>query len=169
MTGQVVWLTGLSGAGKSTIARALEQAVRVRGHGVYVLDGDAMRTGLCAGLGFSASDRSENVRRVGEVARILAEAGLVAICALISPTAADRARVRARLPPGRFLEIYINAPLAVCEQRDPKGLYARASRGDLQQLTGVSAPYEAPVAPDLELRTDRCSPAACVAAILDRL
>jgi adenylyl-sulfate kinase len=163
--GCVVWLTGLSGAGKTTIARALEAELRLQGRAVCVLDGDCLRRGLCADLGFSPADRQENIRRVGEVARLFADAGLICIVALISPYRRDRDRARAAAPAGRFVEVYINAPLAVCEQRDPKGLYARARAGELKDFTGVDAPYEAPSNPEVELRTDQCDVAGCVAQV----
>jgi len=152
--GLVVWLTGLSGSGKSTLALELERRLFLKGHQVYLLDGDNIRHGLSAGLGFSAADRSENIRRVGEAAKLFADAGFIVITAFISPLAADRARARAMLPEGRFIEVYVNAPLAVCRTRDPKGLYLRAERGEIPQFTGVSAPYEPPLKAELELRTD---------------
>jgi adenylyl-sulfate kinase len=163
--GGVIWLTGLSGSGKTTIARALEAELKAAGRAVFVLDGDGLRQGLCADLGFSPEDRQENIRRVGEVARLFAEAGLICIVALISPYRRDRARARAAAPPGRFWEIYVNAPLTVCEQRDPKGLYARARAGELREFTGISAPYEAPEQPDLELRTAEWDVSSCVARV----
>lgn len=161
-TGCVVWLTGLSGAGKTTIARALEAELRRTGRAACVLDGDCLRRGLCSDLGFSPEDRQENIRRVGAVARLFADAGLICIVALISPYRRDRDRARAAAPPGRFLEVFVNSPLKVCEQRDPKGLYARARTGELKDFTGISAPYEPPIAPDVELRTDQLSVAECV-------
>lgn len=163
--GGVIWLTGFSGSGKTTIARALEAELKAAGHAVFVLDGDQLRRGLCADLGYSPEDRQENIRRVGEVARLFAEAGLICIVALISPYRRDRARARAAASPGRFCEIYVNAPLAVCEQRDPKGLYARARAGELREFTGISAPYEAPEQPDLELRSAEWDVPTCVARV----
>jgi adenylyl-sulfate kinase len=163
--GCVIWLTGLSGAGKTTIARALETALQVEGRAVCVLDGDCLRRGLCSDLGFTPADRQENIRRVGEVARLFAEAGLICIVALISPYRQDRERARIAAGPGNFLEVYINAPLAVCERRDPKGLYARARAGELPDFTGISAPYEPPMPPELELRTDQLDVTACVAQV----
>lgn len=167
--GLVVWLTGLSGAGKSTIAVELERQLFGSGRQVYLLDGDNLRHGLNAGLGFSAGDRVENIRRAGEVAKLLAEAGQVVITAFISPFAADRERVRAILPPGRFVEVYVNAPVEVCRERDPKGLYARAARGEIPEFTGVTSPYEAPAEPDLELRTDLLTAGQAVEQLLEFL
>jgi adenylyl-sulfate kinase len=163
--GCVVWLTGLSGSGKTTIARALEVELRESGRAVCVLDGDCLRRGLCADLGFSPEDRQENIRRVGEVARLFADAGLICIVALISPYRRDRERARAAVPAGRFVEVFINAPLEVCERRDPKGLYARARTGELKEFTGVSAPYETPSKPEVELRTAEWDVAMCVAKV----
>jgi adenylyl-sulfate kinase len=167
--GGVIWLTGLSGSGKTTIAGALEAELKAEGHAVIILDGDRLRQGLCADLGFSPEDRQENIRRVGEVARLFAEAGLICIVALISPYRRDRARARAAAPPGRFWEIYVNAPLSVCERRDPKGLYARARTGELREFTGISAPYEAPEQPELELRTAEWDVPNCVARVRGEL
>jgi adenylyl-sulfate kinase len=167
--GGVIWLTGLSGSGKTTIAGALEAELKAAGHAVFVLDGDRLRQGLCADLDFSPEDRQENIRRVGEVARLFAEAGIICIVALISPYRRDRARARAAAPPGRFCEIYVNAPLSVCEQRDPKGLYARARAGELRDFTGISAPYEAPEQAELELRTAEWDVPNCVARVCAEL
>jgi adenylyl-sulfate kinase len=167
--GCVVWLTGLSASGKSTIATELERVLLSQGKPAYVLDGDKTRLGLCSDLGFSPEDRKENIRRMGEVARLFGDAGIICISAFISPYRADRDRARRIVPPGKFIEVYVNAPLEVCEQRDPKGLYARARSGELKEFTGISAPYEPPLNPELELRTDKLSVAECVAAILERL
>ena len=151
--GATVWLTGLSGSGKSTVAYALERAAVGAGRPAYVLDGDNLRHGLNADLSFSDADRAENVRRVGAVAALLADAGLVAVVPVISPFRAGRAAVRAAHEERglRYLEVFVDTPLVECERRDPKGLYARARRGDLAGLTGVDAPYEPPEAPDLVL------------------
>lgn len=149
--GVVVWLTGLSGAGKSTIAARVDAQLHARGRHSYILDGDNLRFGLCRDLGFSPEDRAENVRRLGEAARLLQDAGLIVLVAAISPYREDRARVRERLPPGRFLEVFVDAPLAVCESRDPKGLYRRARAGEITGFSGIDAPYEPPEAPDLRL------------------
>lgn len=154
----VIWLTGLSGAGKSTIADLLDRRLHTLAHPVAVLDGDNLRHGLNADLGFTDTDRSENIRRVGEVAALMADAGLIAIVSLISPFARDRARAREAVGSERFLEVFVDAPVEVCRQRDPKGMYARADAGSLPKFTGVGAAYEAPVAPDLHLRTNEISP-----------
>ncbi|MGA2867226.1 MAG: adenylyl-sulfate kinase [Verrucomicrobiota bacterium] len=167
--GRVIWLTGLSSAGKSTIATELERALFNLGRHVYVLDGDNMRHGLCSDLGFSPQDRAENIRRVGEVAKLFADAGVVCITAFISPYRADRDFARRILPPGKFVEVFVNAPLAVCEQRDPKGLYAKARAGEIKEFTGISAPYEPPANPEVELRTDRLTAAESVAKLLEYL
>jgi len=155
--GCIVWMTGLSGAGKSTLAKALEQSLLRSGTLCAILDGDVLRTGLSRNLGFTPDDRSENLRRATELAIHLADAGVVVIGALISPFRTDRAgaaeRAKERGVP--FAEVFINAPLAVCERRDPKDLYKRARAGKIPQFTGIDSPYEAPLAPDLEIRTDK--------------
>jgi adenylyl-sulfate kinase len=155
--GCVVWLTGLSGAGKSTIAHAVERALFARGNYPVVLDGDHLRKGLNSDLGFSASERSENLRRTGAVAALFADAAIVVLCALISPFRADRERIRATVGADRFLEIFIDTPIDVCERRDPKGLYQRARRGEIAEFTGISSPYEPPDQPALIIRTDTIS------------
>ncbi|MBK5935286.1 MAG: adenylyl-sulfate kinase [Halorhodospira halophila] len=152
-----VWLTGLSGSGKSTLANALEHALHERGRHSFLLDGDNIRHGLNRDLDLSAAGRQENIRRIGEVTRLLLDAGLIVITAFISPYREDRARVREAIGAERFLEVHVRAPLATCEQRDPKGLYARARRGELQGMTGIDDPYEAPDDPDLIIDTDRDS------------
>lgn len=151
--GAVVWLTGLSGSGKSTLAMALEAALFARGCFVYVLDGDNLRLGLNADLGFSPEDRAENVRRVGEVAALFADAGAVCIVALISPYLADRARARAAAARGKFIEVHLTADLATCEKRDPRGLYQMARSGKVKSFTGIDAPYEIPESPELRIDT----------------
>ena len=163
--GGILWFTGLSGAGKSTLAIELEKALFARRYQVYTLDGDNVRQGLNTDLGFSHADRSENIRRIGEVAALFAEAGFVVVTAFISPYRADRERIRARHPQ-YFNEIFINAPLEVCERRDTKGLYRRARAGQLKEFTGVSAPYEAPVTPELEVRSGEKPVDACLAELL---
>jgi bifunctional enzyme CysN/CysC len=167
--GYVVWLTGLSSSGKSTVAMELERELFNSGRHAYVLDGDNLRHGLCSDLGFSHQDRKENIRRAGEMAKLFADAGLICITAFISPYRSDRDLVRGIVPPGKFLEVYLNAPLEVCEQRDAKGLYAKARRGEIKEFTGISAPYEPPAHAEVELRTDQSSVAECVAAILAKL
>jgi adenylylsulfate kinase len=161
--GCVVWLTGLSGSGKSTIARALERRLAGRGRLAYVLDGDNFRHGLAGDLGFSPSDRQENIRRAGEVAALLADAGVIAVAAFISPYRQDRQRARSAAPAGRFVEVFVDAPLAECERRDPKGLYRRARAGELADFTGVTAPYEPPESPELVLDAAGRSPERCAA------
>ena len=167
--GQVIWLTGLSGSGKSTIAMALERKLFDAGRQVFVLDGDIIRTGLCQDLGFSSKDRTENIRRIGEVARIMANSGLCVIVSFISPFRVDRDRVRDAMLEGCFIEVFVNAPLEVCEKRDTKGLYARAIRGEIADFTGISSPYEPPVSPEVELNTDRLSETEAVDLILSFL
>ena len=171
--GATVWFTGLSGSGKSTVAAAAEEGLAAEGVPVYLLDGDNLRHGLNADLGFSPADRDENVRRTGEVAALFADAGLVALVSLVSPYRGARDAVRARhaergLP---FLEAWVDTPLELCEQRDPKDLYARARAGEIADLTGVGAPYEAPAAPELHLDGARPVPALVeqVRAALDGL
>lgn len=169
--GAVVWLTGLSGSGKSTLATALERELFNRGMQVRVLDGDNLRYGLNANLGFSPEDRSENIRRAAETAKLFADAGFIVITSLISPYRADRARVRTIMAEGqiRFYEVYIDCPLEVCEKRDPKNLYAKARTGEIKEFTGISAPYESPEKPALTIHTAQQSPAESVATILDFL
>ena len=168
-SGCVVWLTGLSASGKSTIATELERELFNLGRHVYILDGDNVRHGLCSDLGFSPQDRKENIRRVGEAAKLFADAGIICVTAFISPYRSDRELVRAIVEKGRFIEVYVNAPIEVCEARDPKGLYAKARAHQIKEFTGVSAPYEAPTAPDLELRTDQATVAESVARIVEYL
>lgn len=167
--GCVIWLTGLSGSGKSTIAAELERELFNLGRQACILDGDNIRHGLCSDLGFSPKDRTENIRRVGEVARLFADAGMICITAFISPYRADRVLARAIAPAGKFIEVYLSAPLEICEQRDSKGLYARAREGKIKNFTGISAPYEPPFEPEIELPTNQLSVAECVAVILERL
>jgi bifunctional enzyme CysN/CysC len=164
--GGVLWFTGLSGAGKSTIAMAVEQELFRRGYQAYVLDGDNVRRGLNANLSFSPEDRAENIRRVGEVAALFADSGQIVVTAFISPYRSDRERARGAAGNG-FHEIYIKASLATCEQRDPKGLYRRARTGEIAEFTGVTAPYELPESPELTIDTDRLSIEESVAAVLD--
>lgn len=149
----VLWFTGLSGSGKSTIANAVEKALYDQGIGSYVLDGDNMRFGLNKNLGFSAADRTENIRRIGEVAKLFVDAGTITLTAFISPYRADRDQVRALLADREFIEVFVDTPLAVCEQRDVKQLYAKARRGEITGFTGIDAPYEAPNNPEITIDT----------------
>ena len=167
--GRVVWLTGLPASGKSTIANELKRHLVERGSRTCLLDGDSVRQRLCADLGFSPEDRRENIRRVSEVARLLADAGLICVVALISPYRSDRELARRNAGDHQFIEVYVNAPLEVCIQRDPKGLYAKARANQIQHFTGISAPYEPPLTPDIELKTDRISVAQAVTGILECL
>jgi bifunctional enzyme CysN/CysC len=167
--GFVVWTTGLSGAGKSTVTRELERRLFSMGVNAFILDGDNVRQGLCRDLGFSAADRSENIRRVAEVARLMSEAGVVVLTAFLSPYRADREEARRIVGTERFIEVFLDCPLEECERRDPKSLYRRARQGEVAQFTGLSAPYEPPVHPDLRLRTDQLTPPAAVERILAAL
>ncbi|VAW87306.1 Adenylylsulfate kinase [hydrothermal vent metagenome] len=153
----VLWFTGLSGAGKSTLALAVEEQLYQRGCRTFVLDGDNVRHGLCGDLGFSIEDRTENIRRVGEVAKLFTEGGLIVLTAFISPLRSDRESARNVMPHGDFLEIYCDATLAVCEGRDVKGLYKKARSGEIPEFTGISSPYEAPVNPELSVPTGELS------------
>jgi bifunctional enzyme CysN/CysC len=168
-SGCVIWFTGLSGSGKSTIAAELERELFNLGRRTCILDGDNIRHGLCSDLGFSPTDRTENIRRVGQVARLFADTGTICITAFISPYRADRDLARALAPAGRFFEVFLNAPLEVCERRDSKGLYARARAGELKDFTGISAPYEEPLKPEIELHTNALNATECVTIILERL
>ena len=152
--GAVIWLTGLSGSGKSTVCRRVEQVLLDRGVHTYVLDGDNIRMGLNKDLGFSPADRTENIRRIGAVAQLFADAGTIVLTAFISPYRADRDQARALNEAGRFIEVHVSTPLAACEARDPKGLYKKAREGKIPEFTGISAPYEAPEAAELDLNTD---------------
>jgi adenylylsulfate kinase len=166
--GCTVWLTGLSGSGKSTIAVELEKLLCSRGVRTYILDGDNVRHGLNKNLGFSPTDRTENIRRIGEVAKLFTDAGTVTLTAFISPYRADRDQVRAIMPDD-FVEVYVDCPLEVCEQRDVKGLYQKARAGQIKEFTGISAPYEAPAKPELTIETSKQSvedSAAQIAAYL---
>ncbi len=164
-----VWLTGLSGSGKSAIAIELERLLTERGVSAYVLDGDNVRHGLNSNLGFSPEDRTENIRRIGEVAKLFNDAGAIVLTAFISPYREDRDRVREILPPGQFLEVLVDCPLEVCEQRAVKGLYQTARAGEIPEVTGISAPYEAPEKPELVLKTAEASLEECVGSVLTDL
>jgi adenylylsulfate kinase len=163
-----IWLTGLSACGKSTIAVALEQVLSQRGHLAYVLDGDNIRHGLNKNLGFSPEDRTENIRRIGEVAKLFVDAGLIVITSFISPYRADRDMARSLVKKDEFVEIFVDAPVEVCAERDPKGLYKKAMAGEIKGFTGVSpdAPYEAPAKPELHLKTGEQSVEQSVEAVL---
>lgn len=163
--GAVIWLTGLSAAGKSTLAMSVERRLFAAGSFAYVLDGDNIRAGLSRDLGFSASDRAENIRRIGEVAALFADAGAIVITAFISPFRSDRAIARAAAG-GAFHEVFVNADLATCEARDPKGLYKRARRGEIRDFTGLTSPYEPPDDPELTIDTGHRSLEECVEALL---
>jgi adenylylsulfate kinase len=170
-TGATLWFTGLSGSGKSTIAFTLEHALVQRGHLAYVLDGDNVRHGLNKNLGFSAADREENIRRIGEVAKLFADCGVVTMTSFISPYRKDRDAVRALHAEGKlpFVEIYLNTPIETCEQRDPKGLYKKARAGQLKNFTGIDDPYEAPANPELTIDATGTSPQQAVVQIIEYL
>lgn len=165
----ILWFTGLSGAGKSTLAHAVEKAIFDHGCRTYVLDGDNVRDGLCADLGFSANDRQENIRRIGEMSKLFMDAGIITLTAFISPFQSDRDRVRNLVNNDQFIEIYCQSSLTICEQRDIKGLYAKARRGEIKDFTGISSPYEQPLSPELVVNTGERSLEMCVATVLDYL
>ncbi|MFW6051561.1 MAG: adenylyl-sulfate kinase [Myxococcota bacterium] len=167
--GAALWLTGLSGSGKSTLAHRVERLLLDRGCFAYVLDGDNVRHGLNRDLTFSPDDRAENIRRVGEVARLFADAGALVLTAFISPYREDRARVRASMPEGDFVEVHVAAPLEVCEQRDPKGLYRKARAGEITDFTGIGAPYEPPEAAEITVDTSRDDADGCARHVIDWL
>jgi adenylylsulfate kinase len=169
--GCTIWFTGLSGSGKSTIAYTLEHALVQRGHLAYVLDGDNIRHGLNKNLGFSAADREENIRRIGEVAKLFADAGLITMTSFISPYRKDRDGVRALHVEGKlsFIEVHVNTPIETCEQRDPKGLYKKARAGQLKNFTGIDDPYEAPLQPELTIDATTTSPQAATVLLLEYL
>jgi adenylylsulfate kinase len=162
----VLWLTGLSGAGKSTLAHAVEEELHQRGCRTFVLDGDNVRHGLCSDMGFSSDDRHENIRRIGEAAKLMTEAGVITLTAFISPFRDDRARARSLFPHGDFLEIYCRASLDVCEARDVKGFYKKARAGEIKNYTGIDSPYEAPLSPELVVDTGVLPLDVCVAQVL---
>ncbi|MFO0077283.1 MAG: adenylyl-sulfate kinase [Cyanobacteriota bacterium] len=162
----ILWFTGLSGAGKSTLANAVNSALFEQGLACYVLDGDNVRHGLCRDLGFSDADREENIRRIGEVAKLFLDAGVVVLTAFVSPFRADRDRARALVEAGDFVEIHCAADLGVCEQRDTKGLYAKARAGEIKEFTGISSPYEAPENPELRVETGSQSLESCVDQVI---
>lgn len=154
----VIWLTGLSGSGKSTIANVLEQKLAASGKHTYLLDGDNIRHGLCGDLGFADKDRVENIRRISEVAKLFVDAGLIVITAFISPFRTDRKFCRNLLESGEFVEVFVDTPLEVCEQRDPKGLYQKARQGDIKHFTGIDSAYETPESPEVHLTFDGETP-----------
>lgn len=162
----LVWFTGLSGSGKSTIANALDRALYQRGSHTFLLDGDNMRHGLNSDLGFAEADRVENIRRIGEVSKLFTQAGLIVLGAFISPFSNDRSLVRSLFAPNQFIEVFVSTPLAVCEARDPKGLYEKARSGELTQFTGIDSPYEKPLNSELSLNTSLLSVSECVAQLL---
>lgn len=164
-----LWLTGLSASGKSTLANALEVTLMNEGFHTYLLDGDNVRHGLNKDLGMSDADRAENIRRVGEVARLMSDAGLITITAFISPFRADRDKVRALFPAGDFIEVFVDTPLEVCEQRDPKGLYKKARAGQIKEFTGIDSPYEPPAKPELRINTQGKTVEECVQEMMGHL
>ncbi len=165
----VIWLTGLSGSGKSTIAAAVERELFEAGHFVVLLDGDNVRTGLCGDLGFSIEDRQENIRRIAETAKLFAAAGAQVLCSFVSPTRAIRAMARDIISQEDFLEVFVNTPLAVCEARDVKGLYAKARAGEIKNFTGIDSPYEAPENPFLDLKTENQTVEASAAEVVQAI
>ncbi len=167
--GCLVWLTGLPSSGKSTIAYTVEHALVERGRLAYVLDGDNIRHGLNKNLGFSAEDRAENIRRIGEVGKLFADGGLITLASFVSPYRVDRDAVRALFADGEFIEVFINTSLALCEERDPKGLYKKARAGEIPNFTGISDPYEAPENAELSIQTDSCTPEEAALQILNLL
>ena len=165
----VLWFTGLSGSGKSTVANALEQALAAQGKHTYLLDGDNVRHGLNRDLGFTEADRIENIRRVGEVAKLMADAGLIVLTAFISPFRAERQLVRDMLPAGEFIEIFVDTPLEVAERRDVKGLYKKARSGELKNFTGIDSPYEPPEHPEIRVNTVDMSPVEAARYIIQQI
>jgi len=165
----ILWFTGLSGAGKSSLAHAVEERLHQLGCRTFVFDGDNVRHGLCADLGFSIEDRVENIRRVGEMAKLFIEGGVIALTAFISPFRSERERVRSLVPHGDFLEIYCHCPLEICEQRDVKGLYKRAREGSIKEFTGISSPYEIPQDPELTVETGSLSLESSVDEVMELL
>jgi len=163
----VLWFTGLSGSGKSTLADHMEQELYNRGFKTYLLDGDNIRHGLNSNLDFSEEGRQENIRRIGEVSRLFLDAGIIVLTAFISPYRSDREKVRHLLPESRFVEIFVDCPIEVCEQRDVKGLYAKARAGKISDFTGIHSPYEPPLKPELVVETHRSTIETCVQKILD--
>ncbi|MCE2449458.1 MAG: adenylyl-sulfate kinase [Candidatus Latescibacteria bacterium] len=167
--GVLLWLTGLPSSGKSTIAYTVEHALSARGHLAYVLDGDNIRFGLNKNLGFSADDRAENIRRIGEVGKLFVDGGFLTLASFVSPYRADRDGVRALMAEGDFVEIFVNTPIELCEERDPKGLYKKARAGEIPNFTGVSDPYEEPEKPELVIKTNTATPSEAAVQVIDLL
>jgi adenylylsulfate kinase len=167
--GAIIWFTGLSGSGKSTLAHAVEETLHQQGCHTFVLDGDNVRHGLCGDLGFSIKDREENIRRIGQMAKLFMEAGVIVLTAFISPYRADRERVRGMVEHGDFIEIYCDAPIEVCEARDVKGMYKKARAGQIAEFTGISSPYEVPKNPELTVNTGGTELEACMKQVIDEL
>jgi adenylylsulfate kinase len=167
--GCVIWFTGLSGSGKSTLANAVEHVLHQHHHHTYVLDGDNVRHGLNKNLGFSPEDREENIRRIGEVAKLFADAGTIVMTAFISPYRVDRDQARALMAEDRFVEVFVDCPLEVCEERDTKGLYKKARTGEIKEFTGISAPYESPLNPEVTVNTDALSIEECAQVVVEAL
>jgi len=167
--GVVIWYTGLSASGKSTIAHVVEEKLYDRGILTYVLDGDNIRHGLNKNLGFSPEDREENIRRIGEVSKLFADVGIIAMTAFISPYRADREKARNLHEPGNFIEVFVDAPLSILEERDPKGLYKKARAGEIKEFTGISAPYETPENPEIYLDTSKLNVEQCADAVINYL
>jgi adenylylsulfate kinase len=167
--GAIIWFTGLSGAGKSTLAHAVEEELHQRGCRTFVLDGDNVRHGLCGDLGFSAKDRVENIRRIGEMAKLFMEAGVIVLTAFISPFRADRQRVRGMVEHGDFIEIFCDSTIEICENRDVKGMYKKARSGLIVDFTGISSPYEAPENPELNVNTGMEELDACVRQVIGEI
>ncbi|MEJ2612590.1 MAG: adenylyl-sulfate kinase [Candidatus Thiodiazotropha sp.] len=166
---KLLWFTGLSGSGKSTLAHALEERLHQRGCRTYVFDGDNVRHGLCRDLSFSVEDRTENIRRISEMAKLFVDAGVIALTAFISPIQEDRARARSLFPHGDFIEVFVNASIEACEKRDVKGLYKKARKGEIANFTGISSPYEPPENPEICINTENCSIDECVSSLLSTL
>jgi adenylylsulfate kinase len=167
--GAIIWFTGLSGSGKSTLAHAVEESLHQHGCRTFVLDGDNVRHGLCGDLGFSAQDRQENIRRIGKVAKLFMEAGVIVLTAFISPYRADRERVRGMVEHGDFIEIYCDTPIEICESRDVKGIYKKARAGEIPEFTGISSPYQVPDNHELTVMTGTASLDACVQQVIDEM
>ena len=167
--GAIIWFTGLSGSGKSTLAHAVEEYLHQRGCRTFVLDGDNVRHGLCGDLDFSSQDRQENIRRIGEIAKLFMDAGVIVLTAFISPYRADRERVRGMVEHGDFIEIFCDTPLEICESRDVKGIYKKARAGLIPEFTGISSPYEAPITPELTVQTGTTGLEACVQQVIGEL